>query len=266
MIYSSYAEKKQELAGIKIVSCGHIFAAPGREICRPSGRDDWLLFYVAKESETFFLKSTVRADAGSVIIYAPGEPQHHIHEGSKIAEFYYVHFQCASLPDQIKLKTSHIYSVKADGQFDSMFEEMIEEALQKKPDYELICLSSLLRMLSIIQREQAQGNDTERSFGSIANAVLHIKRHCESNQRLEDYAAMCCLSKYHFSRLFKEATGASPIEYRNSIRIEHAKELLQNSYFSICEIGEMLGYTSASYFSDCFKKATGVSPAEYRKK
>ena len=266
MIFNSYAQGKNTLAGMRLVSCGHIFAKPGREILRPKGREDFLLFYVAKGEETFYFDKAEVARAGSFVLYKPGEKQHHATRGSATSEFYYVHFQCASLPDQIKLKTSHIYSVKADGQFDSMFEEMIEEALQKKPDYELICLSSLLRMLSIIQREQTQGNDTERSFGSIANAVLHIKRHCESNQRLEDYAAMCCLSKYHFSRLFKEATGASPIEYRNSIRIEHAKELLQNSYFSICEIGEMLGYTSASYFSDCFKKATGVSPAEYRKK
>ena len=53
MIFNSYAEKKEELSGIRLVSCGHVFAEPKREIHRPNGREDWLLLYVAKESETF---------------------------------------------------------------------------------------------------------------------------------------------------------------------------------------------------------------------
>ena len=74
MIFNSYAEEAEELGGIKIVSAGHIFAKPKREIYRPDGRDDWLLFYIAKETETFFLKGgeAVTADAGSFIISAPG--------------------------------------------------------------------------------------------------------------------------------------------------------------------------------------------------
>ena len=59
MIFNAYAEQKDQIAGITLVSCGHIFAKKGREIKRPDGRNDWLLFYVAKESETFYLENTV---------------------------------------------------------------------------------------------------------------------------------------------------------------------------------------------------------------
>ena len=78
MIYNAYADGDKQVSGIEIVSCGHIFAKPGREIYRPDGRNDWLFFYVARESETFFLEGKETALPGSFIIYAPHEKQHHI--------------------------------------------------------------------------------------------------------------------------------------------------------------------------------------------
>ena len=77
---------------------------------------------------------------------------------------------------------------------------------------------------------------------------------------------MCCMSKYHFLRVFRQVTGRTPLEYRNEIRIRHARELLENSFLSVSEIGETLGYTSPAYFSDAFKRQIGISPATYRKK
>ena len=74
------------------------------------------------------------------------------------------------------------------------------------------------------------------------------------------------MSKYHFLRMFRETTGTPPLEYRNRIRLEHAKELLQEEKLSIEEVSGMLGYTSASYFSSAFKKAYGVSPKQYQKR
>ena len=50
MIYNAYTEQNQQVSGISLVSCGHIFAKQGREINRPYGREDWLLFYIAKGS------------------------------------------------------------------------------------------------------------------------------------------------------------------------------------------------------------------------
>ena len=83
---------------------------------------------------------------------------------------------------------------------------------------------------------------------------------------LDDYAATCNMSKFHFLRVFKEITGASPIEYRNRIRIEHAKELLLYTNTPVGEIAAAVGYSSDTYFCDAFKSAVGASPSEYRKK
>ena len=265
MIFNSYSEKNESLAGIRLVSCGHIFAEPNREICRPEGRADWLLFYVAKESETFFTDKTVIAEEGSFILYAPGEKQHHRYEGNKRAEFYYVHFQCDALPEGISLKTSEVYPLAPRKRFGAIFEEIIEETLQKRPHYEMLCISRLLYLLSLIQREATQiSNSANKAWHSVARALQHMNRYFDSDLTLVEYAAMCCMSKYHFLRTFKQVTGVTPMEYRNRIRIDHAKELLRNSYFSISEIAESLGYTSLAYFSVHFKRVVGVSPTQYQ--
>ena len=267
MIFSSYSEQKKALAGIKLVSCGHIFAKSGRESYRPNGREDWLLFYVAKGEEIFFTDKTLVAAEGSFIIFAPGEKQHHIHKSEKTAEFYYVHFKCDRLPEELSLKTSTIYKLDSHKHFATVFEGIIEETLQKKASYELVCISRLLEMLSLIQRETAE-RQTElgRGFGSIAAAIQYMNRCFDKNITLGEYADMCCMSKYHFSRVFKDAVGVSPIEYRNNIRIEHAKEMLDNSFLSVGDIREALGYTSAAYFSYSFKERVGMSPNEYRER
>lgn len=265
MIFNSYAEQNEELAGIRLVSCGHVFAEPQREIYRPAGREDWLLFYVAKDEETFFIDQTVKAAAGSFILFAPGEKQHHIHRGDKTAEFYYTHFKCDSLPSGITLDTSRVYSFAPRQQFSSIFEEIIEETLQKRPHYEILCISHLLHLFSLIQREAAQIDSLcDKQWHSVARAIQHMNRYFDSDLKLLDYADMCCMSKYHFARVFKQVTGASPLEYRNRIRIEYAKELLSNSFLSISEISATLGYTSPAYFSDIFKKSTKTSPKDYR--
>ena len=165
MIFNSYSEKNEALAGISLVSCGQIFAEPKREINRPNGREDWLLFYVAKERETFFLDKAVTAEAGSFILFAPGEKQHHVYNGNATAEFFYVHFQCDSLPEGITLETSRVYSLPPHPHFAAVFEEIIEETLSKRPNYELLCISRLFYLFSLIQREVTETNSSYNKGG-----------------------------------------------------------------------------------------------------
>ncbi len=265
MIFNSYAGGRESLAGMNLVSCGHIFAKPGREIFRPKGREDFLLFFVARGEETFYFDVQKTARAGDFILYAPGEKQHHATLGTGTAEFYYVHFRCDRLPDGINMESSRIYPTSLSG-VSQIFEEILSETLEKKPHYEALCLAKLLALFAMIAREsthtQASGGAEHRH---IARAIQHIGKNCEKNLSLEEYAAMCHMSKYHFLRIFKSVTGQTPIEYRMRIRIENAKEMLDLGELSIAEIGEKLGFSSAAHFSDVFKKNTGFSPRNYSK-
>jgi len=67
-------------------------------------------------------------------------------------------------------------------------------------------------------------------------------------------------------RLFKKAYGVSPISYINSIRIERAKFMLQDTVLKISQIARKLGFESHEYFARLFRKSVGLSPSEYREK
>lgn len=266
MIFNVYARESEKVNGINLVSCGHIFAKPGREIYRPKGREDWLLFFVAKESETFYLNEEILADEGSFILFSPGEKQHHKYTGNKTAEFYYIHFKCDKLPDNINLKTRKQYKVNQIRHICDIFEEIIEEIMQKNYGFEKICIYKLLYILTVIERNNNENKAGENErFHRIAKVLQHMNRYYDSDCSLEDYAEISNMSKYHFLRVFEQITGFSPLNYRNNIRLEHAAELLCEEKMSVEEVSSATGFSSLSYFSSTFKKKYGVSPKKYQK-
>jgi AraC-like DNA-binding protein len=83
---------------------------------------------------------------------------------------------------------------------------------------------------------------------------------------LEKLAALVCLSKYYFSRMFKEHVGENPGAYLQSKRMQTAMDLLLHSNKPIKEIQYLCGFKKYNYFLTSFRKAYGVSPGNVRAK
>jgi AraC family transcriptional regulator len=81
---------------------------------------------------------------------------------------------------------------------------------------------------------------------------------------LEDLAREACLSPYHFSRLFHEATGRPPHRYLIERRIQVAQKMLQSEQSSMMEVALDTGFGSQASFARAFRKVTGVTPSQYR--
>ena len=71
-------------------------------------------------------------------------------------------------------------------------------------------------------------------------------------------------SASHFSKLFREQAGLSPIAYLERLRIEQACHLLQTSQSKMTEIANLLGYYSSQHFASTFQRYTGYSPTAWR--
>ncbi|AFU97344.1 GlxA family transcriptional regulator [Simiduia agarivorans] len=67
-----------------------------------------------------------------------------------------------------------------------------------------------------------------------------------------------------FNRRFKAATGQSPLQYLQEIRIETAKDLLKTTNLSISEVAFKVGYHDMGHFTGLFKKLLATTPSEYR--
>ena len=99
----------------------------------------------------------------------------------------------------------------------------------------------------------------------ITPAVEYLSSHCNEKLHMGDIAGLCFLSESQMRRLFREELGMSPIDFKNTKRMENARELLAYSDMTVSEIALSLGFENTYSFSTFFKKYAGVSPGKYRK-
>ncbi|MDE2027790.1 MAG: response regulator transcription factor [Candidatus Omnitrophica bacterium] len=113
------------------------------------------------------------------------------------------------------------------------------------------------------QKEFTRGNGIH---AKVEQAKQFIERNFDKKIMLEDVAAQICLSPKYFSRVFKEVCGQSFNEYRLSVKINRASELLKKSDYTVTEIANQLGYENLESFIRMFEKITTLSPSQYRQK
>ena len=82
---------------------------------------------------------------------------------------------------------------------------------------------------------------------------------------VEELAAEVRLSRFHFTRSFKAATGEPPHRFLIRIRIEKAQELLVTTDLSISEVAAQVGYSEPAYLARLFRREVGVTPTQYRR-
>lgn len=108
------------------------------------------------------------------------------------------------------------------------------------------------------------GGQTSRV--EVLDAKQYIAGRLDKRISLEEVAEQLHLNPSYFSRLFKKETGETFIEYVTRMKMEKAKEYLDETGHSVGRICELLGYDNQSYFIKTFKSLTGVTPVEYRGK
>jgi two-component system, response regulator YesN len=98
----------------------------------------------------------------------------------------------------------------------------------------------------------------------IERAEQYIRSYYESPIKAHEVADFINISPNYFSSLFKQKTGKSFNDYINTLRVEAAKQLLEETPFNVNEIAEKVGYREYKYFVDVFKRFTGYTPTKYR--
>ena len=99
----------------------------------------------------------------------------------------------------------------------------------------------------------------------LRRVIAFMDAHLEEPFDLARLAQTAGMSEFHFSRLFKKATGLSPSRYFIRQRIARAQQLLQETDTSIIEVGMSVGYSSPSHFAQIFRREAGLSPSDYRR-
>jgi two-component system response regulator YesN len=119
--------------------------------------------------------------------------------------------------------------------------------------------SYVLAAMARIRQEREEETAT-----LMDRAKAFIRAHYTEELSLEKAADYVHLNAYYFSKIFKQQTGETFIDYLTSLRIGRAKELMAQGGYSQKEICYLVGYNDPNYFSRVFKKVTGLTPTEYR--
>lgn len=98
----------------------------------------------------------------------------------------------------------------------------------------------------------------------IEEAQQYIENSLNERLSVEELSSRFAIGRRNFDRRFIKATGNTPLEYSQRVKIESAKKELEVSRKTINEVMYEVGYSDLKAFRDLFRKITGMSPLEYR--
>jgi transcriptional regulator GlxA family with amidase domain len=110
----------------------------------------------------------------------------------------------------------------------------------------------------IFQGQKTHGDEL------IREAQQYIESNLQEKISIEHLSSSFALGRRNFDRRFIKATGNTPLEYTQRVRMEAAKKALETSRKQINEVMYEVGYSDVKAFREVFRKITGMSPLEYR--
>jgi AraC family transcriptional regulator len=99
---------------------------------------------------------------------------------------------------------------------------------------------------------------------AVERVVAVMRNRYHERLYVPELAADEYFSSFHFSRIFRRETGASPCQYLTAVRLFEAKRLLRSTSLSVADVACQVGYPGVGTFTTRFTKLVGVSPGRYR--
>ena len=121
----------------------------------------------------------------------------------------------------------------------------------------------MVQLNRIMQRDSSRENTTAEQCGKISAALSYINENITGKLSVDELAAMCYLSRYHFMRLFKQQTGCTVHNYIRQKRLVLAARLIREGMSASSAAAEC-GFTDYSAFHRAFSQTFGVSPGKIK--
>lgn len=247
---------------------------PGYSFRYQNGRvlNEYQLVYMSKGKGTFVSASVPEMvlNEGSLFMLFPGE--WHTYRPAKDTGWntFWIGFKGSAIN---QLVTSGFFSEKSpvfqagyNEKLVEVFRELLTFAREERPGCQQLLagyVSYLLGQIQYRKRNEAITND--RIHLLINKARMLMKEQALQNISPESIADQLNISYSWFRRFFGKYTGMAPGQYLTHLRIQHARELLEQTALPVQAIAEHLHFGSSGYFSVYFRRQTGLTPLEYRK-
>jgi AraC-like DNA-binding protein len=146
-----------------------------------------------------------------------------------------------------------------------LIHDLTRETQQRNPGYRIMA-RGLFMQLSVSLSRAYSSSPTEESLDllRIGDAIAHIETHYAEKITLDELAEKSYLSQRHFTRVFQDCIGRSPIDHLLHVRCRKAAELLKGTDRTITDIAFNCGFSDSNYFTRCFRKTMNQTPKQYR--
>lgn len=244
-------------------------AEPGAEVhlqgaCYPLGPDHLVLIAPATRFTTRFSGTGEDTGGENVMLGCPAAQWTRTpRRGERLVHHFFAHFLAGPPYDGIG---PHVITVPIDAQMRGLLRALTEVLAHDPPviDYQqsLTLLTLIHLALSMVPEAHWPTPQTDERVVAV---IRHIEKHYHRKLTNADFARLSSMSAKAFTRLFKEKTHQTPLDYLRQQRLAHASILLHHTDESIERIAERCGFFDRHHFTKTFQRAFNVGPATYRK-
>lgn len=235
---------------------------PARFYCRP-GLRAWSRFFYLEQGEVDFVSHTgkqLKMVSGD-ILYLPYDIEYVSYwTDSTNGHYYTVEFILEDSDGQnLNLNDDLTLLFHDDGHFRKLFYEMAQTVATGTMGFQLRCQEQFMHLLYLIAMHS---RETDTTHLDIQPAIQIIEEDFCKEIDVNALARLCHMSPATFRRKFLAYASVPPITYRNTLRLNKAKELLLTGLYTVSEAAEIVGIPDLTYFSRLYKQQFGQCPSD----
>ena len=209
-----------------------------------------------------------------VVILPKGESHKYASNPKKPWTIYWVHFDgemasyfASDMDKPIKINPEKDSRIKDRLElFEDIFSILKNGYSQLNLDYSTTVFFHFLGSLKFLSAFRKSLSDRQPNHEPIDDAIHFMRENIQRQLNMKEIAEYTGFSVSHFSTLFRQKTGVTPLNYFNQLRIQTACHHLDFTDLQINQIAMTIGFDDQFYFSRIFHKIMGCSPSEYRKR
>ena len=157
-------------------------------------------------------------------------------------------------------RAAMVGGVSPDGSY-SLSDYYMQQIEKRNSIAALTDLSAEILQTFLYRSRQAK---KEQGYSAQIRKIMeYVQDHIQEKILLRDIAAEVGYAEYYLSSKFKKEVGVSINSYITECKVQTARQMFDSGNFSISEVSDRLGFSTASYFGSVFKQITGLTPSEY---
>lgn len=244
--------------------------ALAHERFRPKGSEEFILLYCTEGEGYINLEKEFHSLKANTYFILPKHIPHKYGSSFKNPwSIYWIHFTGAYSDFLYQRYKEEFLDPVIEIPYDPIRIKLLED-LMDLTEHDLTAYKMELLHMQLIQLISSfiykSRNDTEDEKNSIHQSINFMKENVDQKISIKELANLTNYSVTHYSQLFREQTGYSPIQYFLRLKIQLSCQYLYFSKLTIKEICKKIGIEDPYYFSRLFKKQMLISPKEYRNK